>query len=233
MFCVQVLTVNFLQLKYFILTKKSWKFWGCSSDTCCVSAHCWLCSHAVSPPQGHSLYNSVSVSTGSPDTHRMELTTVLPELRSLGFSHVSQLLALLCLTAATYKLTVLLARRRRMMSILEVFPGPPGHWLFGNVLEVKSSKFECLLYLFYFQACLCREFFQCGICLSMKSRQGKVQFCVFLLLLLLDERRMRAGGWNEMVPTVRQGFLYHAGSLWFLCHSSPSRLCQNPGVIIR
>lgn len=104
----------------------------------CVSAQCWVCTHAVSSAHSHGLYNQVSVSVLFPDTDRMELSKVLLELPSVSFDRVSQLFALLCLTVITYKCTVLLARRRRMLSILQVFPGPPGHWLFGNVLEVKE-----------------------------------------------------------------------------------------------
>lgn len=65
----------------------------------------------------------------------MELTKALMEL---GWS---QLFALLCVVAVVYKLTVLLAEQRALIRNFDSFPGPPGHWLFGNALEVKSRMF--------------------------------------------------------------------------------------------
>lgn len=94
-------------------------------------------SGEFAPRTHHLLYKQVSVSVLFPFADRMELNKVLPELRSVSFNHVAQLFALLGLIVITYKCTVLLAKRRRMLNNLEVFPGPPGHWVFGNVLEVK------------------------------------------------------------------------------------------------
>lgn len=104
-----------------------------------VSALCWHCARPLSLPYSGLLYNGGAVSVIFPDTGtvRMELTKALLELRSVGFYQVCQLFTLLCLVAISYKVTILLAKRRKMMSTLEVFPGPPGHWLFGHILEVK------------------------------------------------------------------------------------------------
>lgn len=123
-----------------------------SSHILYVSAQCWICIHLVSLPHSDLLYNQVSVSVLFPDTNRMELNNVLLELRSVSFNHGSQLFALLCLIVITYKSMVLLARRRRMLSILEVFPGPPAYCFFGNVLEVKYIFviiYSCILWFFF------------------------------------------------------------------------------------
>ncbi|KAJ0066494.1 hypothetical protein NL108_013977 [Boleophthalmus pectinirostris] len=53
-----------------------------------------------------------------------------------SFSH---LFALLCFVAMLFKLTVLVIRRRNTFKKMEPFPGPPPHWLFGNVLELKQD----------------------------------------------------------------------------------------------
>lgn len=66
----------------------------------------------------------------------MELTRTLMEIRSMGWSFVYQLVALLCLVVVIYKFTILLAKKRAAQKNFEAFPGPPGHWLFGHVLEV-------------------------------------------------------------------------------------------------
>uniref|UniRef100_A0A674PL55 aromatase n=1 Tax=Takifugu rubripes TaxID=31033 RepID=A0A674PL55_TAKRU len=57
----------------------------------------------------------------------------------LGWSHFYQLLALFCLAIVLYKLTVLLMLKRALIRNFESFPGPPGHWLFGNILEFKQD----------------------------------------------------------------------------------------------
>lgn len=64
----------------------------------------------------------------------MEITKALVEL---SWSHLPQLLALFCLAVVLYKLTALLMLKRVMIRNFELFPGPPGHWLFGNILEVS------------------------------------------------------------------------------------------------
>lgn len=125
----------------------------------------WTCIQPVSLPHSVLLYNQVGVSVLLPDTDRMELNKVLPEPRSVTFYHVTQLCALLCVIVITYKCTVLISKRRKMLSILQVFPGPPGHWLFGNVLQVKQNLcfiehnilkigILCLVSLYVIHTCL-------------------------------------------------------------------------------
>uniref|UniRef100_A0A672YFG8 aromatase n=1 Tax=Sphaeramia orbicularis TaxID=375764 RepID=A0A672YFG8_9TELE len=55
------------------------------------------------------------------------------------FPHMHHLLAVLCLVAVVYKLTILLRKRRDAFRHMEPFPGPPAHWLFGHVLEFKQD----------------------------------------------------------------------------------------------
>ncbi|XP_019948310.2 cytochrome P450 4T8 isoform X1 [Paralichthys olivaceus] len=52
---------------------------------------------------------------------------------------VHHLLAVLCLVYVVYKLSVLLLKRKAAFRDTECFPGPPGHWLFGHVLEFKQD----------------------------------------------------------------------------------------------
>ncbi|KAM3614417.1 uncharacterized protein V6R79_013848 [Siganus canaliculatus] len=58
---------------------------------------------------------------------------------ALGRLQMHHLFALLCLVAVVYKLTLLLTKRRHYFRICETFPGPPGHWFFGHVLEFKQD----------------------------------------------------------------------------------------------
>ncbi|XP_033991791.1 cytochrome P450 4B1-like [Trematomus bernacchii] len=57
----------------------------------------------------------------------------------LGLPHMHHLIAVLCVVAVVYKLTVLLAQRRAVMQSMELFPGPPSHWLFGHLMEFKQD----------------------------------------------------------------------------------------------
>ncbi|KAK5861912.1 hypothetical protein PBY51_017350 [Eleginops maclovinus] len=57
----------------------------------------------------------------------------------LGFPQILHLIAVLCLVAVVYKLTILLARRRVLIQNMNLFPGPPSHWLFGHVKEFKMD----------------------------------------------------------------------------------------------
>ncbi|XP_033976688.1 cytochrome P450 4B1-like [Trematomus bernacchii] len=57
----------------------------------------------------------------------------------LGLPHMHHLIAVLCVVAVVYKLTVLLAQRRAAMQSMELFPGPPSHWLFGHLKEFKQD----------------------------------------------------------------------------------------------
>uniref|UniRef100_H3CK17 Cytochrome P450, family 4, subfamily T, polypeptide 8 n=1 Tax=Tetraodon nigroviridis TaxID=99883 RepID=H3CK17_TETNG len=59
----------------------------------------------------------------------MEKTKALIEL---GWSQAHQLFVLFCVFVVLYKLTVLLVQKRALIQNFELFPGPPGHWLFGN-----------------------------------------------------------------------------------------------------
>ncbi|XP_070822230.1 cytochrome P450 4B1-like [Chaetodon trifascialis] len=68
----------------------------------------------------------------------MGLTEDLVKLQS-GWPRVHHLFALLCLTAVVYKLIVLLGKRRETVRNMEVFPGPPRHWLLGHVKEFKQD----------------------------------------------------------------------------------------------
>ncbi|XP_068592039.1 cytochrome P450 4B1-like [Cebidichthys violaceus] len=56
-----------------------------------------------------------------------------------GWPQMHHLFALLCLVAVVYKLTILLAQRRYALRSVETFPGPPAHWLFGNIKEFKHD----------------------------------------------------------------------------------------------
>ncbi|XP_034080490.1 cytochrome P450 4B1-like isoform X1 [Gymnodraco acuticeps] len=57
----------------------------------------------------------------------------------LGLPHIDHLIAVLCVVAIVYKLTMLLAQRRAAMQSMELFPGPPSHWLFGHLKEFKQD----------------------------------------------------------------------------------------------
>ncbi|XP_068592156.1 cytochrome P450 4B1-like [Cebidichthys violaceus] len=56
-----------------------------------------------------------------------------------GWPQMHHLFALLCLVAVAYKCTILLAQRRYALRSVEAFPGPPAHWLFGNIKEFKQD----------------------------------------------------------------------------------------------
>lgn len=58
-------------------------------------------------------------------------------------------------------------------------------------------------------------------------------FVASFSLLCQVEGWIRARGGNEMVPKVRQCLFNPAGSFWFLCQHSPSRLCKSARVITR
>ncbi|KAM3614588.1 uncharacterized protein V6R79_016459 [Siganus canaliculatus] len=60
-------------------------------------------------------------------------------LLQLDWPQMHHLLALVCLAAIVYKLLILLARRRSHIRNYDAFPGPPSHWLFGNILEFKQD----------------------------------------------------------------------------------------------
>ncbi|XP_078527778.1 cytochrome P450 4B1-like isoform X2 [Lissotriton helveticus] len=54
---------------------------------------------------------------------------------SLAFGPVSHLLVALCLAAVLWKVVTLYFTRRRMLKAFKPFPGPPTHWLLGNMHE--------------------------------------------------------------------------------------------------
>ncbi|XP_022619945.1 cytochrome P450 4B1 [Seriola dumerili] len=68
----------------------------------------------------------------------MELTEAFV-IFQLGWPRMHHLFALLCVFAVVYKLTVLIAKRKATFRSIEAFPGPPGHWLFGHVLQFKQD----------------------------------------------------------------------------------------------
>lgn len=67
----------------------------------------------------------------------MEITKALMEM---GWSQAHQLFALFSVVFVVYKLTVLFVQQRALIRNFDSFPGPPGHWLFGNVLEVNKPR---------------------------------------------------------------------------------------------
>ncbi|XP_031708834.1 cytochrome P450 4T8 [Anarrhichthys ocellatus] len=56
-----------------------------------------------------------------------------------GWPQMHHLFALLCLVAVVYQLTILFAQRRFALRNVEAFPGPPTHWLLGNMKEFKQD----------------------------------------------------------------------------------------------
>ncbi|XP_035991163.1 cytochrome P450 4B1 [Fundulus heteroclitus] len=68
----------------------------------------------------------------------MELTEAFLKYQLL-WPHMHYFFATLCLVAFVYKFTAVLLRRKAVLRSLEAFPGPPGHFLFGNVLEFKQD----------------------------------------------------------------------------------------------
>lgn len=67
---------------------------------------------------------------------RMELTKILMEMQPNSLPPFHQLLALVCLVTAIYKVTTILVKRNKMLRHFKAFPGPPGHWFFGHSLRV-------------------------------------------------------------------------------------------------
>ncbi|XP_070767693.1 cytochrome P450 4T8 [Enoplosus armatus] len=68
----------------------------------------------------------------------MELTEAFTRFQ-LGWPQMHHLFALLCFITVVYKVNIFLVKRREAFRNTEVFPGPPGHWLFGHVLEFKQD----------------------------------------------------------------------------------------------
>ncbi|KAJ3598659.1 hypothetical protein NHX12_002164 [Muraenolepis orangiensis] len=74
----------------------------------------------------------------------MDFTNLVmdPMLFSLGLSNVQRLVVLLCIGLCTFKTMSLLIKRSKLVRQLKVFPGPPAHWLFGHVLQLKQDGTE-------------------------------------------------------------------------------------------
>ncbi|XP_062254783.1 cytochrome P450 4B1-like [Platichthys flesus] len=62
----------------------------------------------------------------------------LPEAL-VTWPRMHHLFAVLCLVTVVYKLSLLLAKRKAGLRNTECFPGPPGHWLFGHLLQLKED----------------------------------------------------------------------------------------------
>lgn len=56
--------------------------------------------------------------------------------------HFQYIVAVVALVYVTLKFAQLVVRRYEGARVLESFPGPPGHWFFGHVLEV-GYVFDC------------------------------------------------------------------------------------------
>ncbi|XP_061633838.1 cytochrome P450 4B1 isoform X1 [Phyllopteryx taeniolatus] len=67
----------------------------------------------------------------------MSLSWALWSLPSCWF--VQHSLVLLCFVAVVFKLVVLCMQRRNAFRNFEAFTGPPGHWLFGHVMQFKQD----------------------------------------------------------------------------------------------
>ncbi|XP_075034798.1 cytochrome P450 4A6-like [Mixophyes fleayi] len=57
----------------------------------------------------------------------------------LNVYHYLQLAAVICLVSAVFKAVQVFMSRRRQVSIFRQFPGPPVHWLLGNVNEFRRD----------------------------------------------------------------------------------------------
>ncbi|XP_076008752.1 cytochrome P450 4B1-like [Genypterus blacodes] len=53
--------------------------------------------------------------------------------------HWRHIFALVCFAVIVFKLMALIGKRKRLQLNLSCFPGPDGHWLFGNVREFKRD----------------------------------------------------------------------------------------------
>ncbi|XP_051921121.1 cytochrome P450 4B1-like [Hippocampus zosterae] len=69
----------------------------------------------------------------------MSLSESFGYLPSSWFGFVQHSFALLCLVAVVYKVVVLLIQRRDALRNFKAFTGPPGHWFFGHVLQLKQD----------------------------------------------------------------------------------------------
>ncbi|XP_074539421.1 cytochrome P450 4T8 [Halichoeres trimaculatus] len=73
----------------------------------------------------------------------MELTAAFVKFQ---LAHLHHLFAFVCIVFVAYKLSTAFAKRAKSLRAAEVFPGPPPHWLFGNLLEFQEGKeFENIL----------------------------------------------------------------------------------------
>ncbi|CAH2310732.1 cytochrome P450 4B1-like [Pelobates cultripes] len=68
----------------------------------------------------------------------MEIETARTWL-SLDIQHYLRLLLTLCLLAIVLKISQLFIKRRKVEKIFQQFPGPPRHWLLGNVDKLRRD----------------------------------------------------------------------------------------------
>uniref|UniRef100_A0A8C8DS53 aromatase n=1 Tax=Oryzias sinensis TaxID=183150 RepID=A0A8C8DS53_9TELE len=68
----------------------------------------------------------------------------------LAWLHIHVTFGALCLIVIVHKLTLLTATRKSLLRHVEAFPGPPGNWLFGHVLQVSADTVRYSLF------CTCR-----------------------------------------------------------------------------
>ncbi|MGH0144616.1 UNVERIFIED_CONTAM: hypothetical protein FKN15_005811 [Acipenser sinensis] len=72
----------------------------------------------------------------------MDTIEALRNMVSFPFDvyRVYHLIAVFCLVTLVLKITKLFIRRKQLIKVLEAFPGPPPHWLYGHVHEVICYK---------------------------------------------------------------------------------------------
>lgn len=63
------------------------------------------------------------------------------------WANVHQWLALACVLVVVHKLHGLWRTRRTQFRVTEIFSGSKGHWLFGNILEVRSESVTMLVHI--------------------------------------------------------------------------------------
>uniref|UniRef100_A0A670K412 Cytochrome P450 family 4 subfamily B member 1 n=1 Tax=Podarcis muralis TaxID=64176 RepID=A0A670K412_PODMU len=71
----------------------------------------------------------------------------------MDLSRIWHLAIVFCLTCVLVKVIQLHRRRQELLKVLSCFPGPPTHWLYGNISETTGpwiGKNWSLLYPFAF-----------------------------------------------------------------------------------
>ncbi|XP_064199080.1 cytochrome P450 4B1-like [Anguilla rostrata] len=130
---------------------------------------------------------------------------------SLNLGRVYHLTFVFCLVLVVLKITKLFVERHRLMQVLRSFPGPPVHWFYGHVLELRQDGTDLDVIVRWGESYPLAFPIWFGPFVSFLT----IHHPEYVKTLLTSQESKDVIAYTSLIPWLGDGLLVSQGKKWF------------------